>query len=264
MWALKVDQEVGMKLLKDWVSEDTFETPEAPEPVMQAGEATIEVLPDINEVIRMLQPGETREVAEGLTITLAEKSGEKLFVGALRDHLEIEHGVAFDSTAGMSQADLKVTHGNLHAPDEGGGPGKEAPDHEEKAEFKPWHIAEKDGKYCCIKDSDGSEVDCHDTREEAAAHIRALYANAASDDSADEKFADLVATAAEAYDYGVKSGRALSTEREQAIRTAIEALTAILPVEGETLAADTEKSAEADEAQAELEEYKRKLDLLDM
>jgi HK97 family phage prohead protease len=46
-----------------------------------------------------------------------------------------------------------------------------------KAQLKPWHIEEQDGKFCVIKDSDGTTEDCHDTREEAMAHMRALYAS---------------------------------------------------------------------------------------
>jgi phage head maturation protease len=41
----------------------------------------------------------------------------------------------------------------------------------------PWHIAEREGKYCVIKDADGSTEKCHDTREEATRHMAALYAN---------------------------------------------------------------------------------------
>jgi hypothetical protein len=124
-----------------------------------------------------------------------------------------------------------------------------------------------DGKFCVIKDSDGSTAGCHDTREDAIAQLRALYAaeGAASDESTDEKSSDLSEVAAEAFEYGEKAGRALSQEREQAIRAAIDALTAILPAEGEVVdAAEAEKSAEAERAQAEIEEYRRKLDLLNM
>lgn len=41
----------------------------------------------------------------------------------------------------------------------------------------PWKIEERDGKFCVIKESDGSVVHCHDTREQALAQQRALYAS---------------------------------------------------------------------------------------
>lgn len=51
-------------------------------------------------------------------------------------------------------------------------------------DLKPWEIRESDGKFCCHNADTGRRVDCHDTREEAEAHIRALYANV--EDSSDE------------------------------------------------------------------------------
>lgn len=50
-------------------------------------------------------------------------------------------------------------------------------DADAKVEGKPWHIEERGDQFCVIKDSDSSEVTCHDTREDAEAHLRALYAN---------------------------------------------------------------------------------------
>lgn len=41
----------------------------------------------------------------------------------------------------------------------------------------PWSIHERDGKFCVVKDADGSVVHCHPTREKALAQQRALYAN---------------------------------------------------------------------------------------
>lgn len=41
----------------------------------------------------------------------------------------------------------------------------------------PWEIKERDGKFCVVKQADGSTVHCHDTREKAMAQMRALYAN---------------------------------------------------------------------------------------
>lgn len=44
-------------------------------------------------------------------------------------------------------------------------------------EGKPWHVEERDGKYCVVKNDTNEEVHCHATREEAEAQVRALYAN---------------------------------------------------------------------------------------
>lgn len=41
----------------------------------------------------------------------------------------------------------------------------------------PWSIKKRDDKFCVIKDSDGSTEKCHDTREQATKHMRALYAS---------------------------------------------------------------------------------------
>lgn len=41
----------------------------------------------------------------------------------------------------------------------------------------PWHIEKREGKFCVIKDDDGSSAGCHASRDEAADQIRALYAN---------------------------------------------------------------------------------------
>src|ERR1044071_6750288 len=41
----------------------------------------------------------------------------------------------------------------------------------------PWKVEQRGSQYCVIKQSDGSTVHCHDTREKAMAQVRALYAN---------------------------------------------------------------------------------------
>lgn len=41
----------------------------------------------------------------------------------------------------------------------------------------PWHIEERDNRYCVIKDDDEHNQGCHDTRAEAEAQMAALYAN---------------------------------------------------------------------------------------
>ena len=40
----------------------------------------------------------------------------------------------------------------------------------------PWHISEREGKFCVIKDDDGHNQGCHDSREKAKKQMAALYA----------------------------------------------------------------------------------------
>lgn len=40
----------------------------------------------------------------------------------------------------------------------------------------PWKIERREGRYCVIKEDDGDNEGCHDTREEAERQMRALYA----------------------------------------------------------------------------------------
>jgi len=61
----------------------------------------------------------------------------------------------------------------------------------DKAAGKPWHIEEQDGQYCCIVDSSGETLDCHDTEEGAAEHIVALYAEESSEDPDGAKLEDV-------------------------------------------------------------------------
>jgi hypothetical protein len=42
----------------------------------------------------------------------------------------------------------------------------------------PWIIAQKNGKYCVLKQSSGEVKHCYDKRREALNYLRALYANA--------------------------------------------------------------------------------------
>jgi len=60
----------------------------------------------------------------------------------------------------------------------------------EKAASKPWHVEKRGDEFCVIKDSDSSVVSCHDTEEDANAHVRALYANEASAEPETEKSMD--------------------------------------------------------------------------
>jgi len=41
----------------------------------------------------------------------------------------------------------------------------------------PWKVQERDGRFCVIKLADNSTVHCYDTREQAMAQVRALYAS---------------------------------------------------------------------------------------
>lgn len=41
----------------------------------------------------------------------------------------------------------------------------------------PWNIRKRDGKFCVFKEGASSPITCHETRGEATAHLRALYAN---------------------------------------------------------------------------------------
>ena len=41
----------------------------------------------------------------------------------------------------------------------------------------PWRVDKRDGRFCVVKESDGSQVACHDTEAGAMAQMRALYAS---------------------------------------------------------------------------------------
>jgi hypothetical protein len=41
----------------------------------------------------------------------------------------------------------------------------------------PWSLSQRDGKWCVIKESDGSTAGCHESRADAIKQQRALYAN---------------------------------------------------------------------------------------
>ncbi len=157
-----------------------------------------------------------------------------------------------------------------------------------KAEFKPWHIEERDGKYCVIKDSDGTNEGCHDNRNDAVNQLRALYANepsAASDDGMPKSLEftvngvhanytlspDPMTTAIVTYSTtgngtfkADKAGRSISKENETRLRQAYALIGDMLAMLGDEPAAEEGKSVEADPALAELEEYKRKLGLADL
>lgn len=41
----------------------------------------------------------------------------------------------------------------------------------------PWHIQKRDDEWCVVKDADDSVEKCHETEEQAKAHMRALYSS---------------------------------------------------------------------------------------
>lgn len=107
---------------------------------------------------------------------------------------------------------------------------------EQKYASKPWHIEERDGRFCVIKDSDGESEGCHDTMEEAMRQMRALYSSE-------------------------KSGRAISAKTESVIRGVIDQLAELLASQEDTGSAAGEKSEEPEAkteepAEANVEEPK--------
>jgi len=85
------------------------------------------------------------------------------------------------------------------------------PELEEKAASKPWHVEKRGDEFCVIKDSDSSVVSCHDTEEDANAHVRAMYANEASAEPDAEKSMDEVHAEALAENLLTKYSTPLST-----------------------------------------------------
>jgi hypothetical protein len=51
----------------------------------------------------------------------------------------------------------------------------------------PWVVVRKDGKSCVVNKQTGSVKGCHDTRKEALAQLRAIYANTKDEEYAKEK-----------------------------------------------------------------------------
>lgn len=47
----------------------------------------------------------------------------------------------------------------------------------------PYKIEEREGKYCVVKETDGSTVHCHETRAQAEAQMRALYVHENADEN---------------------------------------------------------------------------------
>jgi len=55
----------------------------------------------------------------------------------------------------------------------------------------PWKVEQRGQQYCVVKIADGTTVHCHDTREQADAQVRALYANDAKSTSQSQSFSYL-------------------------------------------------------------------------
>jgi hypothetical protein len=200
------DNEVGMKMLADWVGmkkdedEATTDTPDAG---------------DAGDDAASTDADESAAPPDG--DTAADPEGEKSIDETLAQLLE---------AAGIDG---------------------------EKALLKPWHIAERDGKFCVIKDSDGSVVHCHETHEQAMRQMRALYASEPKDAPA----------------HGEKIGRALSDKNAAAIRGVIDALQALLTEAAadavdEALTVEPKADEQPDPPVDEIAHYKALLDALVM
>lgn len=92
----------------------------------------------------------------------------------------------------------------------------------------PWHVEERDGEYCVIKDSDGSKAGCHPSREKANAQMRALY-------SSESRTADIEVDWGDLFDEEPNGNQPLKieigqapSETGQAVVAALEALAARL------------------------------------
>lgn len=264
--ALDVDQEVGLKMLKDWVAEDV-KAADSAAALTEAGVADMEE--------------HTKEQHNG-------------GIDGLRQHLVEKHGFARDEVDEKDETELNRMHDGKH---EGDDEEKSAQLLEaygidaEKAQLKPWHIEERDGQFCVILDSDGSVEKCHPTRSEAMAHMRALYAAEAADETmpmmdAGKTFTmspvsngtatvtiTPVVTTTSTGANGSKAGRSLSKETETKLRGVIDTLQGIVDSAAGSETADAADEGKAiddaavtavdDAALKELEEYKRKLGLLD-
>lgn len=80
---------------------------------------------------------------------------------------------------------------------------------EDKAAAKPWHVEERDGKFCVIKSADDEVESSHDTEEDALTQMRALYAS--EGDSAKSRL-ELVAQATVAMEALTKALAAVENE----------------------------------------------------
>lgn len=226
--ALEVDNEVGLKMLKDWVAEDEARYFEAQKTQAENEEPQVE-----------------------------EKS---------EDDLTTEEILAmFDAG--------------------------------EKAELKPWHVEKHGDEWCVIKDTDGSTAGCHPTQEEALAQMRALYASEADKSAETDGVTEtevipigevltLTATS-DPKNYtttdsntstvswtivGEKAGRVIGAKAASSLKEALAKAVDdfVAAVNGAAQEASTETSEEEkaqdealQKAREELEDYKRRLGILD-
>lgn len=162
----------------------------------------------------------------------AEKAPVPQSEGAMRTHLEEDHGITVDDDVEMEEM------ARIHMEDHDGGDanheheGMADDNADEKAASKPWHIEKRGDEYCVIKDDDGEVEGCHPTRDEAEAQMRALYAS----EKADEPD-------------GMKAGRVIGAKAAAALKASLnEAVDAfIAEVNGASSAGDDSSEETKDE-----------------
>lgn len=300
--AVELSPEVGVKMLTDFTAKQRERlNGEKAEDEAEVDKTTEEIA-DTFKAVSVDDPGST-----------GEGSSPWPTGSALSAHILDEHNsyTSEEAVAAMTEAEkeeyhharhqgLIVTHVHTSSTTPGEGvtdtyteKSAEAQEFiyfaDEKADFKPWHIAKQGGKYCVIKDSDGTTEKCHDTREEAVAHMRALYAN-------EPKAQDIIITptpngfvpgvivGADGVTYNItastttngnanvdtnKAGRRISKDSEQAIRDAILSLQSLLELpDEETPKSDEPETPSEDPAQKaasdEIAHYKAIIDSLKM
>lgn len=111
----------------------------------------------------------------------------------------------------------------------------------------PWHVEERDGEYCVIKDSDGKSAGCHPSREKANAQMRALYANEGTTAGLELDWGDF-------FEEEQNGQGPLRIEVGQAPDRAVEAIVAALTKMSERLIAAEERQIEFVEIVQKLKE----------
>jgi HK97 family phage prohead protease len=135
---------------------------------------------------------------------------------------------------------------------------------EEKTGSKPWHIEEQDGKFCVIKDDDGEVEGCHDSREEAEAQMRALYAaekaegnsTVATSNSITITFDEETTKALQ------KAGRVIGAKRVSDLKTALGAAVETWAAEVNGALAEGDDDSEIGTASSEESDHKSELESL--
>lgn len=124
----------------------------------------------------------------GPTLSGANPETETLMVKALQEAAEVETkaGRVFSARNEATLRQIRDLADDLLSSLERAEPAEEPEEEknkepEAKAETKPWRVEERDGEFCVVKLDDSSTVDCHATREEAEAQVRALYASEKQD-----------------------------------------------------------------------------------